>query len=103
MEKTLARAIYKQMEIGTWYTSMELYNLLGDDYYKYIPTELQGKDVRKICAREMFKVVDAGFATTKIETETYHIVRGLRHGVKNRDWSKVPTQTYTVRYFMRTK
>lgn len=103
MEKTLARAIYKKMEIGTWYKSMELFKLVEDDYYKYIPTELQGKDVRKICAGEMFKVVDAGFAQTKIETETHHIVRGLRHGVKNRDWSKVPTQTYTVRYFARIK
>ena len=37
MEATMARAIYKQMEIGKAYTTRELSRLIGDDYYKYIP------------------------------------------------------------------
>jgi hypothetical protein len=97
MEKTMARAIYKKMAIGVWYTSYELYRLVEDDYP---PT---GKDVRKVVASEMWKVVNTGYAETKLENETYHIVRGLRYNVPNRDWSKVPTQTYTVRYWRRIK
>ena len=97
MEKTMARAIYKKMAIGVWYTSYELYRLVEDDYP---PT---GKDVRKVVASEMWKVVNTGYAETKLENETYHIVRGLRYNVPNRDWSKVPTQTYTVSYSRRIK
>ena len=97
MEKTMARAIYKKMAIGQWYTSYELYRLVEDDYP---PT---GKDVRKVVAAEMWKIVNAGYADTKLDSETYPIVRGLRRNVKNRDWSKVPTQTYTTRYWRRLK
>lgn len=103
MEKTMARAIYKAMEIGKSYTSCELRDLLGDDYYKYIPVDLQGKDVRKIVASEMWKVVNAGFAKTEVKEETYHMVRGLKYNCPNRDWSKVPTKTYTVRYWVRIR
>ena len=85
------------MVIGEWYTSSELYRLIEDDYP---PT---GKDVRKVVAAEMWKVVNAGYADTRLEQETYHITRGLRYNVRNRDWSKVPTQTYTVRYWRRIK
>lgn len=102
MEKTMARAIYKRMATGKWYTSYELFSLIEDDYYSYIPTEMQGKDVRKVCASEMWKVVKAGFAETKMQEEEHAIVRGLRYGVK-RDWSKVPTKKYSVRYWRRTK
>ena len=37
MEATMARAIYKQMEIDKAYTTRELSRLIGDDYYTYIP------------------------------------------------------------------
>lgn len=97
MEKTMARAIYKKMVVGQRYTSYELYRLVEDDYP---PT---GKDVRKVVAAEMWKIVNTGYADTKLESDTYHIVRGLRRNVKNRDWSKVPTQTYTTRYWRRLK
>lgn len=103
MEKTMARAIYKAMEIGKAYTSSELFDLLGDDYYKYIPVCLQGKDVRKIVASEMWKVVNTGFAKTEVKEETYHMIRGLRYKCRNRDWSKVSTKTYAVRYWTRIK
>lgn len=97
-EKTMARAIYKRMEIGEAYTSMQLRDLLGDEYYGYIPVELHGKDVRKIVASEMWKVVKAGYAKTEVKEETYPIVRGIRKG-------SMPTayQTYTVRYWTRIK
>lgn len=97
MEKTMARAIYKKMVVGQWYTSYELYRLVEDDYP---PT---GKDVRKVVAAEMWKIVNTGYADTKLESDTYRIVRGLHRNVKNRDWSKVPTQTYTTRYWRRLK
>ena len=94
MEKTMARAIYKKMAIGEWYTSYELYCLVEDDYP---PT---GKDVRKVVASEMWKVVNAGYADTKLENETYYLTRGFRFGTPK---SKLPTQTYTVRYWRRIK
>ena len=97
MEKTMARAIYKAMTPGEWYTSYELYQLVQDDY------PATGKDVRKVVAAEMWKVVNAGYAKTKLDKETYHSVRGLKYHSPNRDWSKVPTQTYSVRYWQRVK
>ncbi|MBR5874498.1 MAG: hypothetical protein IKY90_07200 [Oscillospiraceae bacterium] len=98
MEKTMARAIYKLMEIGKPYTSMQLRDLLGDDYYKYIPVEMQGKDVRKIVNAEMWKVVNSGYARSYTEQENLAIVRGIRYGSK-------PTafQSYTFRYWVRLK
>ncbi|NBK77332.1 hypothetical protein D5272_01685 [bacterium D16-76] len=102
MEKTLARAIYKKMVLNEWYTSYELFKLIESDYYNYIPTKMQGKDVRKVCAAEMWKVVKVGYAETKIQNEEYAIVRGLRFGVE-RDWSKVPSQKYNIRYWKRIK
>lgn len=99
MEKTLARAIYKQMEVGRPYATRELCDLLDDDYYKYIPVELQGKDVRKIISAEMWKVVKAGYATTCTEREEYEVVRGLRFGSKKHG----PVLQYTCRYWTRTK
>lgn len=110
MEKTLAREIYKRMEIGKPYTSMDLRKLLrawdeGDDvtytpdlYYRHIPAELHGKDVRKVIAAEMWKVVNAGYAKTYIKKESLPILRGLRYGAE-------PTcyQEYTIRYWVRVK
>ena len=47
MEKTMARAIYKRMEVGKQYTTRNLFRLLSEaEYYSYIPTEMQGMDVR---------------------------------------------------------
>lgn len=102
MEKTMARAIYKNMVIGKWYTSYELFQLIEDDFYKYIPVEMQGKDVRRICGAEMWKVVQSGYAETRMQSEKYHMVRGLKYGV-DRDWSKVPSKEYSVRYWRRKK
>lgn len=99
MEKTMARAIFKAMEIGKPYTSMELFKLIENVYYNYIPVELHGKDVRKIVASEMWTVVKAGYAKTEIHEEEMAIVRGRKFG------SKAPyaTKTYTVRYWTRVK
>lgn len=98
MEKTMARAIYKRMELGRPYTSMQLCDLLGDEYYSYIPVELQGKDVRKVVAAEMWKVVKAGYATTRAEQQTLANIRGLRKGAAPTSFT-----TYTFRYWTRTK
>ncbi len=103
MEKTLARAIYRAMSVGESYSTSELRRLLGDEYYRYIPVELQGKNENKIIAREMMNVVRAGYASTEVKDETYYIVRGLKYDCPNRDWSKVPTQTYKIRYWTRTR
>ena len=100
MGKTLAREIYKKMRIGNRYTTSELFDLIGEDtYYKHIPVELQGKDVRKIISAEMWKVVKAGYATTCTEQEELELVRGIRFGSRRH----VPLQTYTFRYWTRTK
>lgn len=99
MEKTLARAIYKRMEIGKEYTSYGLFRLLGEDeYYRIIPVEQQGKDVRKIIAAEMWKVVKAGYAKTRTEQEALPNVRGLRYGATPTSFT-----TYTFRYWTRVK
>lgn len=98
MEKTMARAIYKLMEIGEPYTTLDLSRLLGDDYYKYIPVELQGKHVGKIISAEMWKVVKTGYARTYTEQETLGNVRGLRYGTAPKSFT-----TYTLRYWVRTK
>lgn len=98
MEKTMARAIYKLMEVGKSYTTSELYELIGDDYYKYIPVEMHGKDVRKIVSAEMWKCVETGYARTYTEQETLPILRGVRFGNK-----PTAAQTYTFRYWVRLK
>lgn len=103
MEKTLARAIYKKMEIGKEYTTSELLHLIGDDYYKIVPTEfhpfqMNGKPVNKVISEEMWKVVNSGFAKTYKVNETLANVRGLRYG-------SVPTSftNYAFRYWVRIK
>ena len=97
MEKTLAREIYKRMEIGKQYTTMELFNLLSEsEYYGLIPAEMQGKDVRKVVAAEMWKVIRAGYATTHTSCESLPNVRGLRYGSKPSSFT-----TYTIRYWIR--
>lgn len=98
MEKTMARAIYKLMEIGKRYTTTELFDLLGDAYYSYIPVELQGKNVNKIVSSEMWKVVKAGYAKTCTEQETLGNVRGLRYGTAPTSFT-----TYTFRYWVRVR
>ena len=103
MEKTLARAIYKKMEIGKAYSTSDLSKLIGDDYYKIVPVEfhphqLNGKPVNAIISEEMWKVVMSGFAKTHKGEETMAYVRGLKKGT-------TPTsfRTYSVRYWIRTK
>lgn len=98
MEKTMARAIYKCMEIGKPYTTRELFDMLGDDYYKYIPVELQGKSVNKIVSAELWKVVKAGYAKTYTDEEVLPLVKGLRYGT-------TPTcfNTYNFRYWTRVR
>ncbi len=103
MEKTLARAIYKKMKPGTPYTTSELFCLVGDDYYKYIPAERHpgqpdGEPVNKVVAEEMWKVVKAGFAKTYKGSESLALVGGLRKGA-------TPTtfRDYSFRYWVRTK
>lgn len=103
MEKTLARAIYKQMEIGKAYTTSELFDLVGDDYYKYVPVsqhpgQMDGKSVNVIVADAMWKVVRSGFATTYKQDVELPLVKGLKHGT-------TPTvfQRYTMRYWVRSK
>lgn len=98
MEKTMARAIYKQMTIGKEYSTSDLFRLIEDVYYSYIPVEMQGKDVRKIVAAEMWKIVKAGFARTRIEQQTLGNVRGLKYGTAPTSFT-----TYSFRYWVRTR
>ena len=81
MEKTLARAIYKMMEVGKEYTTSDLSRLIGDDYYKYIPEDMQpfhtnGRPVNYIISSEMRKVVKSGYATTRTEQQTLLLCGG---------------------------
>ena len=103
MEATMARAIYKQMEIGKAYSTRELSRLIGDDYYKYIPVnqhpgQPDGYPVSKGISDEMWKVVKSGFARTHKAYETVGNVRGLKFGAKPTSYT-----TYSVRYWVRTK
>ena len=103
MEATMARAIYKQMEIGKAYTTRELSRLIGDDYYKYIPvnqhpSQPDGYPVSKGISAEMWKVVNAGFAKTYTKQETFANVRGLKYG----DTPKSFTD-YNIRYWVRVR
>ncbi len=99
MEKTLAREIYRRMELGKAYTTTDLFKLLDEaEYYSFIPVELQGKNVNKIVASEMWKVVKAGYAKTYTEKETLGNVRGLRYGTAPTSFT-----TYTFRYWVRQK
>lgn len=123
MEKTLAREIYKRMEPGRKYKTSDILKMLGDTFYLFQP-EFRGWDayrdwtdmedyrqkeaeLKKMRSRgitkELWSIVNAGYAATEVTEETYHIVRGLRYHSPNRDWSKVPTQNYTIRYWWRTK
>ena len=103
MEATMARAIYKQMEIGKAYTTRELSRLIGDDYYKYIPVnqhpgQPDGMPVNKGISNEMWKVVNSGFAKTYTAQETIGNVRGLKFGTAPKSFT-----TYTARYWVRTR
>lgn len=103
MEKTLAREIYKKMEIGKEYATADLLRLVGDDYYKIVPVECHpfqpnGKSAYKVVADEMWKVVKSGFARTHKADETVGNVRGLKFGTKPTSYT-----TYSVRYWVRTK
>ena len=103
MEKTLARAIYKMMEVGKEYTSSDLSRLIGDDYYKYIPEDMQpfqanGRPVNDIIASEMWKVVKTGYATTRTEQQTLLLCGGVKFGCNPKD-----SKTYNVRYWKRVK
>ena len=103
MEKTLAREIYKKMELGKEYTTSDLLRLVGDDYYRIVPVEFHpyqtnGKSALKVVSEEMWKVVKSGFAKTHKAEETLGNVRGLKFG------SKITSYTnYSVRYWIRTK
>ena len=103
MEETLARAIYKRMEIGREYSTRDLSRLIGDDYYKYIPAnkhpgQPDGMPVNKGISNEMRKVVNAGFAKTYTAQETFGNVRGLKFGTDPKSFT-----TYNLRYWVRTK
>lgn len=103
METSLARAIYKNMEIGKHYTTSDLLRLIGDDYYKIVPQEFHpfqtnGKPVNKVISNEMWKVVNSGFAKTYKREETLANVRGLKYGSKPTSFT-----TYFVRYWVRIK
>lgn len=103
MEKTLARAIYKAMEIGKPYTTSELFRLVGDDYFKYVPVDMHpfqanGKPVNTIISNEMWKVVRTGYAKTYKQDESLAILAGVKFGSKSKSY-----QTYTMRYWVRTK
>lgn len=103
MEKTMARAIYKKMEINKQYTTSELFDLIEKDYYKYTsiknhPGQEKGMPVNKKIANEMWKIVKAGYATTFKKSETYPLIRGIKFGEKPKYF-----KTYDVRYWIRTK
>ena len=103
MEATMARAIYKQMEIGKEYSTRDLVRLIGDDYYKYIPVnqhpgQPDGMPVSKGVSSEMWKVVKAGFAKTYTKEDCFGNVRGLRFGTAPKSYT-----TFTARYWVRTR
>ena len=103
MEATMARAIYKQMEIGKEYSTRDLVRLIGDDYYKYIPVnqhpgQPDGMPVSKGVSSEMWKVVKAGFAKTYTKEDCFGNVRGLRSGTAPKSYT-----TFTARYWVRTR
>lgn len=98
MEKTMAREIYKSMKIGKLYTTRDLFKLIEDNYYQYIPVERQGENVNKIISGEMWKVVKTGYARTYTEKETLANVRGLRYGAKPTSFTD-----YKFRYWVRVK
>ena len=97
MEKTLARAIYKRMEIGKEYTTRDIFRILDDEQYKYIPVE-HHRECKTIVVNELWKIVKAGFATTIKRPEEMGLVRGHRFGSKN-----IPIIPITVRYWKRVK
>ena len=103
MEKTLAREIYKKMEIDRIYTTSELFRLVEDSYYQIVPqknwpSQSEGMPVNTMISNEMWKVVEAGYATTWKDTQTLANVRGLRYG-------SIPTSytNYNFRYWKRIK
>ena len=98
MEKTMARELYKSMEIGKPYTTSDLFRLIEDVYYQHIPAELQGKNVNEIVSDEMWKIVKTGYARTYIEKETLANVRGIRFGSEPTSFTN-----YTFRYWIRVK
>ena len=98
MEKTMAREIYKSMKIGKPYTTSDLFKLIEDNYYQYIPVERQGENVNKIISGEMWKVVKTGYARTFTEKEVLGNVRGIRFGSTPTSFTE-----YTFRYWVRIK
>lgn len=103
MEKTLARAIYKRMEIGKEYTTRNLVDLIGSDLYKYVgmvdyKTLENGKSVMQTVSDEMWKVVSAGFAETYTRNESLACIRNIKFGTTPKYF-----KTYIFRIWIRTK
>lgn len=111
---TLARAIYKNMEIGKEYTTTEIGNLMIDaDGYGFpcdggIPTRIAEmtweeapdglKGIHKVILSQMWKIVNTGYATTRMEEETLGSIRGCQFG-----GTKTVYKTYNMRYWKRVK
>ena len=64
MEKTLARALYKQMQIDKNYTTSALYDLVKWNRTDY---GLTSDNAQRIIESEMQNVVDAGYASISEE------------------------------------
>lgn len=111
-QKTLARALYLRMELNEQYTTRDLISMIDFDeiWDKFLPelntiTDLHEKYLlqKKAVTKALWSIVNTRYASTTVQNETYHMVRGLKYDAPNRDWSKVPTNTYTTRRWWRTK
>ena len=96
MEKTLARALSKKMEIGKSSNICDLKYLIQDEFHNYYLTEY---NVGSRILSAMEKIVESGYATSKAEFEPVY----LPHQVGNKFNSRYNHQWRLVQYFTRTK
>ena len=94
MEKTLARAIYKKMNVGEKYNHYQLEGLIKEDFQKY---RLNRYNATKCIEAAMQDVVDAGYA--KYEEE-YRYVPGWYSGGYV---GHATSQIRQIRYYTRLK
>lgn len=93
---TMARAIYRAMEVGKEYTTSEIKELARN--IEFLPWDEDTDDWNKAIPKNLWKMVNTGYAVTRMAQETMGSIRGCQFG-----GTKVVYTTYNMRYWKRIK
>lgn len=94
MEKTVARALYKEMALGQEYSTQEIIEIAKK---LWLPSN-EEQDLKKAINKALWKIVNSGYAITQKRQVEMSWIRGCQFG-----GTKVVKQEYTIRYWIRIK